>query len=155
MDELLGDKKWDLIHFNFGLNDLMYKDPRTKAIRAMAKEAGGIRVSSPQQYEKKLRELVKQFKGTGAKLIWASTTPIKTNYNGVLDAGSEIEYNKIAAKVMKENKVAINDMHAYVIANIKKSRNNSPYWFNRQPLHPPMVTMILRELNLKNLEGDK
>jgi hypothetical protein len=147
-DELLGDKKWDLIHFNFGLNDLMYKDPATKSIRAMAKVAGGVRVSSPQVYEKNLRELVKRFKATGAKLIWASTTPIPKDFNGILDAGSDIEYNKIAAKIMKENKVTINDMHAYIKESDVANKSTNPFSFNRYPLYPPIVRSILTELNL-------
>ena len=32
---------------------------------------------APEQYEKNLRELVKRLKATGAKLVWASTTPIR------------------------------------------------------------------------------
>jgi hypothetical protein len=148
MDELLGGKKWDLIHFNFGLNDLMHKDPSTKSVRAMAKEAGGVRVTSPQQYDRNIRELIKRFKSTGAKLIWASTTPIPSNYNGVLDAGSEIEYNRIAAKVMKENRVTINDMHAYINASDTAKKDKNPHSFSRYPLYPPIVRSILTELSL-------
>jgi hypothetical protein len=65
-----------------------------------------------------------------------------------LDAGSEIQYNKIAARVMQENQVTINDMHAYVIANVKNKRDTSPYGFDRYPLYPPMVLSILKELGL-------
>jgi hypothetical protein len=148
-DALLGDKKWDLIHFNFGFEDLYYRDPGTKAKRAMSKEAGGVRVTTPKEYEANLRELVKRFKATGAKLIWASTTPIKSSkFDNVLDPGSELEFNAIAAKVMAENKVTINDMHAYITKNVKNKRDPSPYWFNRYPLHPPIVRSILTELQL-------
>ena len=147
-DELLGEKKWDLIHFNFGLNDLMHRDPNTKSIRAMAKEAGGVRVSSPQVYEKNLRELVKRFKATGAKLVWASTTPVRGTFGGVFDVDSEIEYNKIAAKVMQENNVTINDMHAYINASELAKKSTNPFSFNRYPLYPPIVRSMLKELDL-------
>lgn len=148
IDELLGERKWNLIHFNFGFNDLMYRDPNTKSIRVMSKEAGGVRVSSPQVYERNLRELVKRFHATGAKLVWASTTPIPTDYNGVLDAGSEIEYNQIAAKIMRENNIVINDMHAYINASEVAKKDTKPLSFNRYPLHPPIVHSILAGLNL-------
>jgi hypothetical protein len=46
--------KWDLIYFNFGLGDLFYKDPRTREIRIMSKNAGGIGVTLPKQYEENL-----------------------------------------------------------------------------------------------------
>ena len=148
IDELLGENEWDLIHFNFGLADLMHKDPNTKAIRAMSKEGGGIRVSSPQVYEKNLRELVKRFQATGAKIVWASTTPIRSDYNGVLEADSEIGYNRLAAQIMKENKIMINDMHAYINASEVAKKSNNPLSFNRHPLHPPIVRTILTELDL-------
>ncbi len=147
-DELLGDTKWDLVHFNFGLTDLMYRDPNTKTIRAMSKEAGGVRVTSPALYEQHLRQLVTRFQATGAKLVWASTTPIKTDYNGVLDSGSEIEYNRIAAQIMKEKGVAINDMHAYINASEVALKSNNPLSFNRHPLHPPIVQSITTILKL-------
>jgi hypothetical protein len=149
-DTLLDGKKWDLIHFNFGLYDLMNKDPASKEVRAMHKDAGGVPVSSPQQYEKNLRELVKKFKATGAKVIWASTTPITGN-DGILVAGSEIEYNKIAAKVMKENNISINDMHAHALAvheAMKKGHGKTFSYKGGPPFHPPMTLSILKELNL-------
>lgn len=148
IDELLGEEKLDLIHFNFGFTDLMYKDPSTKSIRAMSKEAGGVRVSSLKVYEKNLRELVKRFRATGAKLVWASTTPIAADYNGVLEAGSEIEYNQIAARIMKEHNITINDMHAYINASEVAMKDKKPLSFNRYPLYPPIVRSILAELNL-------
>lgn len=117
LDEILGKTKWDLIYFNFGFGDLLYKDPRSKEIRAMSKTAGGVRVTSAQQYEKNLEALVTRLKATGAKLIWATTTPMVDvkNMAPLYDAGSEIEYNQIAAKVMKKHGVPINDMHAFVM----------------------------------------
>ena len=35
LDKLLGDGKWDAIHFNFGFADLRYIDPNTKSIRVL------------------------------------------------------------------------------------------------------------------------
>ena len=56
-DQLLEGKKWDLIHFNYGLNDIMYKDPSVKKhIIPMHKDVGGIRVCSEKQYEQNLTE---------------------------------------------------------------------------------------------------
>jgi len=119
LDVLLGKDKWDVIHFNLGLADLYYKDPSIKGIRAMSKSVGGVRVTSPELYQKNLIELVRRLKATGAKLIWASTVPSKTvNY----DPDSEIEYNTIASKVMSAQKVSENDMHAFAIACAKEKK---------------------------------
>ena len=97
LDTWLGDEKWDLIHFNFGLGDLVYRAPGMKSFRVMSKEVGGVRATSAQQYEKNLVELVGRLKASGAKLIWASTTPIRHSSSNVFQMGSEIEYNSIAA----------------------------------------------------------
>ncbi|PHS03112.1 MAG: hypothetical protein COA78_19025 [Blastopirellula sp.] len=146
-DKLLDSKKWDLIHFNFGFNDLMHKDPATQAIRAMHKDAGGVRVTSPQQYEKNLRELVKRFRAHGAKVIWASTTPI-VGSDGILMEGSEVAYNQIAAKVMQEHNVTINDMHAHAAEIHKTAKHKNTYSYKGYPLYPPMMRSILKELDL-------
>jgi hypothetical protein len=155
-DELLLGKKWDLIHFNFGMNDLMHRDPATKSIRAMHRDVGGIMVSNPKEYEDNLNELVKKFKGTGAKLIWASTTPIVGD-NGVLVAGTEVEYNTIASRVMEKHGVIINDMHTYgksIHATIPKNHGKTYSYNGGSPLHTQMTRMILKELGIaKRVKG--
>ncbi len=50
----LGDGKWDLIHFNFGIHDRKTPEP---------------------VYAANLEKLVVELQKTGAKLIWARTTP--------------------------------------------------------------------------------
>jgi len=62
IDSYLGDTKWDVIHFNWGLWD-MYGWEYDNEER------------SPEAYAKRLDELVTRMKKTGAKLIWATTTP--------------------------------------------------------------------------------
>ena len=62
IDEWLGKEQWDVIHFNWGLWD-MYGWEYHKEDR------------SPEAYGKRLESLVGRLKKTGAKLIWATTTP--------------------------------------------------------------------------------
>ncbi len=101
IDSWLGDKKWDVIHFNWGIHDLRHIE--------------GKRQVEPEEYESNLRKLVGRLKSTNAKLIWASITPIP---QGKLEPyrtfGDESEYNAIAARVMTENGIRINDLHSYV-----------------------------------------
>ncbi len=123
LEEMLGRDKWNVIHFNLGIADLCYKHPGLKGVRALRKAAGGVRVNSPDLYEKNLSELVRRLKATGAKLIWANTPPPVTpgsvpNY----DPGSEAEYNAIAAKVMAAQNVPVNDMHAFAASAAKEKR---------------------------------
>lgn len=97
----LGDKNWDVIHFNFGLHDAKLPPE-------------GVRHAPPDVYEKNLRELVQQMKATGAKLIFATTTPVPKggNLTPTRRFGSIEEYNTIARKVMAESGVAIDDLNA-------------------------------------------
>jgi len=154
LDALLGEGEWDLIHFNFGLGDLIYRAPGLKSFRAMAKESGGVRTTGPAQYEKNLRELVQRLKATGARLVWASTTPIRSSPHGIFDLGSEKQYNAIAAKIMAEHNIPINDMYAHVTGMINMDRPTAfdPFSFDKKPLHPPIVRRILQELNLPPTE---
>jgi hypothetical protein len=109
LDKWLGSGKWDVIHFNWGLHDLNFVDDKKQPTDS----AEGRHVVPPEQYEKNLRELVARLKKSGAKLIWATITPVPDGIVG-RKLGSEARYNEIAARVMKENGVAIDDLNAIV-----------------------------------------
>ena len=103
IDRWLGDGDWDVIHFNWGIHDLKHMPD-------------GKRQVESSDYEKNLRALVARMKETGAKLIWASITPIpEPPLKPERTFGDEAEYNAIAARVMKENGIHINDLHGYVL----------------------------------------
>jgi hypothetical protein len=152
IDQLLGATPWDIIYFNFGIGELFYKDPSTREIRIMAKDGGGVRVSTPEQYEKQLDALVLRLKTTNATLIWGNTTPMAnvhffSSYQGNLfDANSEKEYNTIAARVMAKHKVPVVDLHGHVMAQFKPEDKHPPYTQYAKemekrghPLHAPLV----------------
>ena len=107
----LGTGKWDVIHFNWGIHDLKYMPD-------------GKRQVEPADYEANLRSLVATLKATGAKLIWATTTPIpEGELTPQRKFGLVPEYNAIAAKVMAENGVATDDLNAYITPNIATMQN--------------------------------
>jgi acyl-CoA thioesterase-1 len=148
IDDLLGDKPWDIIYFNFGIGDLFYKDPATKEIRIMNKDAGGVRVSTPAQYEKNLDAIVRHLTASKAKLIWGSTTPL--NSGNLFDGDSEKEYNTIAARVMAKHKVPVVDLHGYVMAQFKPDEKHPSYTQYAKemekrghPLHAPLVRALV------------
>ncbi len=101
--EWLGDTKWDIIHFNWGIWD-------------MHRINGGPIRSITDQYAKNLRELVGILKATGAKLIWATTTPLGIPPEGAGNLAVNPEdvpvYNAAALNVMRENGVAVNDLYS-------------------------------------------
>jgi acyl-CoA thioesterase-1 len=102
IEQWLGGSNWDLIHFNWGLWDLSYMDD------------GELRVLLA-QYEINLERLVRTLEATGAKLIWATTTPIP---HGRLNPpkrlpGDEIKYNQVADEIMKRHHIAIDDLFTF------------------------------------------
>lgn len=110
-------KKWDVIHFNWGLHDLKHWKDNKMDLTAP-------QVNSVEQYEKNLREIVAKLKKTGAKLIFATTTPVPEGSAGRV-ARDEIAYNEAALRVMKDNGVAVDDLHAIVTAQptIQREKN--------------------------------
>ena len=107
----LGDGRWDVIHFNFGLHDIKL-------------DASGRNPQvSIQQYDANLRELVKRLKATNAKLIWASTTPVPPVPWMKLEPHRRTPdapfYNVVAQKVMEENGVLIDDLYSLALPKLE------------------------------------
>lgn len=97
IDIWLGDGEWDVIHFNFGIHD------RGTAIN---------------DYTKRLEQLVARLQRTGAKLIWASTTPIPDDPAQKQTAASIVERNQAAAEVMKKHGIPVNDLFTAVTPHL-------------------------------------
>lgn len=109
LDRWLGETRWSVIHFNWGLWDLCYRNPESKE-HGQRDKIGGTITTPIEQYEKNLEALVLRLKKTGAKLIWANTTVVPEGEPG-RNAGDEEKYNAVAAKIMEKHGVAINDLH--------------------------------------------
>lgn len=116
LDKWIGDKSWDVIHFNWGLHDLKYMNEKGTLIAPT--QANAKQQVPPEQYEKNLRELVAKLKKTGATLIWCTTTPVPEGAVGRIYDDAE-KYNAIAAKVMQEQNVEINDLYALANSRLK------------------------------------
>jgi acyl-CoA thioesterase-1 len=147
IDQWIGETKWDLIHFNFGLHDIKHIDPLTGK---NSKSFDDPHQASPDQYEKNLNLIVKKLKNTKAKLIFASTTPYPDE--GLKPArkpGMHKIYNSIALRVMKKNKIFINDLHAFVMPRIKElQRPNNVHFsiYGSEELSKAVVESILKHL---------
>ena len=94
----LGEGKWDVIHFNFGIHD---------------------RATPAADYVKRLEEIVVRLEKTGAKLIWASTTPIPDNPAQKQAAASIVEKNALAAEVMKKHGIPTDDLFGAMTPRLK------------------------------------
>jgi acyl-CoA thioesterase-1 len=110
--------KWDIIHFNWGLHDL-------KHMQADGKTTSNLATDPPQAsvevYEKNLREIVAKLKATGAKLIFAATTPVPAEPMKVYRNNADVLlYNEAAARVMKDHQIPINDLYTLVQPRMKE-----------------------------------
>lgn len=92
LDVWLGAGKWDVIHFNFGIHD---------------------RETPEADYEARLEELTARLLRTGARLVWASSTPIPAQSIYGSDAAMTAR-NEIAARVMRRHGIPINDLYAWI-----------------------------------------
>ncbi len=120
IEKWLGTGKWDVIHFNWGIHDLKFMPD-------------GKRQVEPADYERNLRTLVARMKATGAKLIWATTTPIPDGeLNPPRSFGKVPEYNAIAERVMRESGVAIDDLNAAITPRIAELQNPKDVHFKSE-----------------------
>jgi hypothetical protein len=122
----LGDGKWDVIHFNWGIWDTHMLDSENRLVRDESQGELHIR-HTPQQYRDNLVKLIEAMEKTGAKLVWASTTPIMSR------TGQRFEdikvLNAVAAEVMKERKIAIDDLYSHVLPNVKQWQSGDKVHF--------------------------
>ncbi|MDF3078994.1 MAG: GDSL-like Lipase/Acylhydrolase family [Sphingobacteriaceae bacterium] len=109
IDSWLGNTKWDIIQFNWGLWDIAYRNPASKEQGNRDKINGTI-AASPEQYKKNMEELIAKLKKTGAKLIFVTTTVVPEKEAGRF-VGDEDKYNAIAIDLMKKNGITINNLH--------------------------------------------
>ena len=109
IEKWLGDGKWDVIHFNFGLHDLKFVDEKGMNT---SPEKGKLQVPIG-DYKKNLDALVSRMKKTGAKLIFATTTPVPAG-EPQRKADSDREYNAAALEVMKKHGLSLPAASKYV-----------------------------------------
>jgi|688.fasta_scaffold106866_2 acyl-CoA thioesterase-1 len=108
--------KWDVIHFNFGLHDLVFMGPDGARLVDPALPGAHHQVSLA-DYEKNLTTIVHQLKATGAKVIWCNTTPVTPGTPG-RKSDESVMFNETAAKVMQAAGVPINDLYAHAKAKL-------------------------------------
>ncbi|MHC4716306.1 MAG: SGNH/GDSL hydrolase family protein [Planctomycetota bacterium] len=106
VERWLGDVEWDVIHFNWGLWDC----------RHTVNEDGTLSYAVPlAEYESNLRKLIGIMEATGARLIWASTTPVLWDEPGLGRTDPDVRrYNEAAARIMAAKGIATDDLYGLV-----------------------------------------
>ena len=105
----LGDGKWDVIHFNFGIHD---------------------RNTALEDYQARLEQLVERMAKPGAKLVWATTTPIPNDPAKHQSSESIVERNKAAVAIMQKHGVSTDDLFTAITPRLESLQNPNDVHFN-------------------------
>lgn len=126
----LGTNRWDVIHFNWGIWDTHLLDAKGNLVHtADEHKAGALHIRyTPEEYRANLSALAAILKGTGAKLVWASSTPIMSRTGARFDDIRIL--NDVAADVMKTNGIPVNDLYGFVLPNAAKWQQTDKVHFN-------------------------
>jgi acyl-CoA thioesterase-1 len=154
LERWLDGSKWDVIHFNFGLHDLSYRfaddSDKDAAGHYATPHNGGHQNVPPAGYEQNLRTIISRLRQTGAKLIFATTTPVPESDAGKYVPGSEVPYNQIARAVATAEGVTLNDLWAVAspqLAQLQIPRNVHFHSRGSAELAQHVAAAIRRELN--------
>ena len=118
IDRWIGETKWNIIHFNFGLHDIKHVNPVTGENSTNPKHPQ----QAPQkQYKQNIEIIVEKLKATEAKIIFATTTPYPDVVEGPLrKPGMPVKYNREAVKIMNKNNIIINDLYAFMLPRMSE-----------------------------------
>ena len=120
---------FDLIWFNFGLHDLKRVKPDGKN----SNDAADRRQAEPADYERQLREITKKLQATGARLVFATTTPVPAG--GVRphrDVEDPERYNAIAREIMQAHGAEVVDLYAFALARQEQIQPRVDVHFTKQ-----------------------
>lgn len=140
LPEVLANGPYDVVHFNMGLHGW---------------QEGRIKPGTFEPLTKGYVEAIKA-KLPNAKIIWASSTPVMLEGDvKKLDPvvnGTIIEHNRMAAKVMAELNVPVNDFYSLLVNKLDLARGGKDKFHWNGPaykiLSDQCVESVLKALNL-------
>jgi hypothetical protein len=140
----LGDTKWDVIHFNWGLHDL-------KHVTKAGTSNNSNDPNDPQQadlatYTANMEVLVAQLKATDSKLIFATTTPYPEGVKPYRSPEDAAKYNDAALKIMKANEIQVNDLYSLVLPKLDPLQKPVNVHFTKEgsTLMADQVTAVIK-----------
>lgn len=147
IDDWLGDGSYDLIHFNFGLHDMKHVDPATGK---GSNNPGDPVQSELPVYKKNLQLIIDRLKQTGARLVFATSTPVPEKSNLVMrEPELLLKYNKTAIRLMKKNKIVVNDLFGFAQPLVSMHQNPNDVHFTEKGyelLGREVAAVILQQL---------
>ena len=139
IDECIGESKWDLIHFNFGLWDWYGWKQKQKA--------------TPASYAKNLDGIFRKLKKTHARLVFAVTTPPclgpERKAKIVISEARANEFNKTAILVIINHVMPRNDLYSLVGKNrvkYQREENDVHYAVEGRDLLAKQVADVIEKV---------
>jgi acetyl esterase/lipase len=112
LDGQLEGHDWSVIHFNWGLHDLKHVKEAGKQINSS--DPNDPQLTTARQYARNMSRIVSKLEGTGARLVFATTTPVVPGTtNPLREPDAPKEYNAAAIKLIKANNIRVNDLYAF------------------------------------------
>ena len=120
--EVLKQGPYDVVHFNIGLHGFQ----KDRVVKGSTEKLPRIPDGQFEPLTKGFVEAIKK-ENPKAKIIWASTTPISfkdkpmeidEEHNSMI-----VEHNRLAAKVMAEENVPVDDLYALMFAHPEMKAN--------------------------------
>ncbi len=134
--EVLANGPYDVVHFNMGLHGW---------------QQGRIKDGTFEPLTRAYVEVI-QDRLPKAKIIWASSTPVTVKGKPTeLDPEINpviVEHNRMAAKVMQEMNVPVNDFYALLVPKLELARGDQFHWRPEayKILAETVTDSVLREL---------
>jgi alpha-L-fucosidase 2 len=129
IDAWLSGRKWEVIHFNWGLHDLKHVQVAGTGLNS-ANPSDPIQATVA-EYSKNLQALVGKLRATGARLVFATTTPVGPAAKNPFRApDAPRTYNAAALAIMKEHGIRVNDLFAYCAPQLDQLLNRDHVHFN-------------------------
>lgn len=117
---------FDIVHWNNGYWDMNIEGPMTDAIHPI------------DEYIHFLKRIIKEIRRNGAKIIFATTTPVLSEGHAADNTGTNvdirynnkwvIDYNDAAKKLMDSENIAVNDLYSLML-------NDKNYYKSDDLLH--------------------
>jgi len=121
---------FDVIHFNFGLHDMKRVDAGTGR---NSNDPLDPHQASPERYGRQLRQIVDALQATGARLVFATTTPVpEGDLRPYREPADAVEYNRVALAIMEEERIPVDDLFAFIRSSPPELQKPADVHFTRE-----------------------
>jgi acyl-CoA thioesterase-1 len=111
-----GEKGWAVIQFNWGLHAVKFVDEQNR--NSEPGKPGAHIQFTVEEYARNLELFVNELKRTGAKLVFATTTPVPKGASGSIRHLDLTPYNEAAKEIMKKHGIPVNDLYAAALLRL-------------------------------------